>query len=250
MAAEPVSVPEISNVVLQDDHIMEVSPERDVVWEWWGHEHADELGLSDQARRIISETGGGQPPRVAGDWLHLNTIHKIPENPHHDRGDERFAAGNLLICARNLNLIFVIDKQSGTIVWRWGAPPPMPAFWINGTRGTDRYLVGPHDPKMLKNGNILIYDNGGGGGYPPVVRFFTRLVEMDPATGEIVWEYVNPRGGLYRTQRVAYEDCPEAEPYFMETDGHLGAGTAQSRIPAEMGMPTTNGVDYCPAARQ
>ena len=97
----------------------------------------------------------------------------------------------------------------------------------------------PHDPKMLDNGNILIYDNGGGGGYPAVIRFYTRLVEMKPDTGEIVWEFINPRGGFYRTQRISYEDCPEADPYFMETDGYLGVNPAVIQVLS--GTP-----DYCP----
>mgnify|MGYP000247526374 CR=1 FL=1 len=36
----------------------------------------------------------------------------------------------------------------------------------------------------------MIHDNGGAGGYPPLIRFFTRI-EVDPKTDEIVWEYVH-----------------------------------------------------------
>ena len=59
-------------------------------------------------------------------------------------------------------------------------------------------MIGPHDAKMLHNGNILVYDNGGSGGYPPVVRFYTRLVEIQPVSGVIVWEYTyQPRASLF-----------------------------------------------------
>jgi len=173
----------------------------------------------------------------------------------------------------------------------------MKGFWITGYGETRKCLVGPHDPKMLDNGNILIYDNGGSGGYPQIVRFYTRLVEINPVTeeivwefiqrpylpssgsrflsittggtqrvpngntisldsnqgrvfeiaqqGEIVWEYINPHG-FYRTQRISYEDCPDADHYFIETDGHLGVKPAKIPIPKGMGLPVRNGMDYCP----
>ena len=72
-----------------------------------------------------------------------------------------------------------------------------------------------------------------------------RVFEVTPQ-GEIVWEYVNPRGGFYRTQRIAYEDCPQADPYYMETDGHLGIRPAHAPLPEGMGLPFGQGPDYCP----
>jgi len=301
MVREYVSDPKISKVKLQDDHLMEISPEKKIVWEWWGHEHFDEFEFTDEAKKIIYETGGGEvgafpPPHeewFLGDWLHINTIHVSPENPLYKEGDSRFKPGNLLLCSRNTNMIFIIDKKTGSIVWKWGALLKMRGFWILGVGDTRHCLVGPHDPKMLDNGNILIYDNGGSGGYPPIVRFYTRLVEINPVSGEIiweyiyrpsprrflsittggvqrlpngntlsldsnqgrvfeitpqgeiVWEYVNPRG-FYRTQRISYEDCPQANPYYMETDGHLGVKPAEITIPERMGLPVRDGCDYCP----
>lgn len=301
MVREYVDEPEISKVRLQDDHLMELTPDRRVVWEWWGHQHFHEFEFSDEAKRMIYETGGGEvglpPPRedwFLGDWLHLNTISAIPDNPLYRAGDARFRPGNLLLCSRNTNTIFIVEKEAGRIVWMWGRLPSMRGFWISGHGETRHCLVGPHDPKMLDNGNIIVYDNGGSGGYPPVVRFFTRLVEVNPATGravweyinrpsprrflsvttgglqrlpngntlsldsnegrvfevtpegEIVWEYVNPGGSLYRTQRISYEDCPEADPKYMETDGHLGAAPEERTIPGYMGLPVKGGADYCP----
>ena len=82
------------------------------------------------------------------------------------RRDERFKAGNLLVCFRNVNQIAVMDLPSMEIVWSWG----------------EGILEWPHHPTMLDNGNILVFDNG-------IVREYTRVLEMDPLTGDIVWEY-------------------------------------------------------------
>ena len=189
MVADRVDAPQVSRVTLKDDHIMEITSEGEIVWEWWGHHHLEEFGFSDRAKQIIFETGGGQQPGQEGDWLHLNTLHTLPDNPLYDQGDTRFEPGNILSCSRNGNQIFIIEKSTGNIVWKWGYLDQMETMWLNGTERQNQYLVGPHDPKMLHNGNILIYDNGGGTGYPPINRFYTRLVEINPVSGEVVWEY-------------------------------------------------------------
>lgn len=43
-------------------------------------------------------------------------------------------------------------------------------------------LDGPHAPTVLANGNILAFDNGRERGY-------SRVLEIDPRTRKIVWEY-------------------------------------------------------------
>ena len=85
-----------------------------------------------------------------GDIFHANTLTVLPGNAL-EKQDRRFARGNILSCQRNTNIIFIIDKQTGAIVWKWG----------------EKDLVGPHHPVMLHNGNILIYDNGGQGAIRP-----------------------------------------------------------------------------------
>ena len=74
------------------------------------------------------------------------------------------------------------------------------------------------------------------------------MFEITPQ-GEIVWEYTNPRGGFYRTQRISYEDCPGADPYYAETDGHLGVPAAEIAIPENLGLPVQGTPDYCPGFR-
>ena len=45
---------------------------------------------------------------------------------------------------RSLDVIGVIDRETGQIIWVWGPD----------------VLDGQHKPHMLANGNILIFDNG------------------------------------------------------------------------------------------
>ena len=272
-------VPEVSDKVIGDPIFCEVNPAGEIVWQWSTAEHIDEFGYSDECRQLIYERGGTA--------LLANTCAALPGNAL-EQVDSRFAKGNILSSQRNLNLIYIVDKQSGKVVWTWGDEPGQ--------------LVGQHQPVMLANGNILIYDNGGQGGLPARVRFFTRLVEVDPLTknivweyadqpytfkpmcrffasswgsvqrlpngntfsldthngrlfeitpyGEIVWEYVSPfawgRGtnvvepGMFRSYRYGYEEVPEVDPYFPNTDGHLGVEPCRMELPPGMGLPATD----------
>lgn len=121
------------------------------------------------------------------DWLHCNSISPIPKN---DWNDERFKEGNILVSSRQLSTVFVIDKDTGKIVWDIGS---------HNFLKSDFQLIGQHDAKMLSNGNILLVDNGGyaGYGYTPegkiginvYRRDFTRILEINPITFEIIWEF-------------------------------------------------------------
>jgi len=66
----------------------------------------------------------------------------------------------------NFNTIGAIDKDSGEIVWAWGPGE----------------LDGQHNLVMMRNGNILVFDNG-------TERGYSRVIELAPLSEEIVWEY-------------------------------------------------------------
>ena len=271
------NVPAISDKPIADNFFIEVDRDGETVWEWYTSEHFDEFDYSDEATELMRERGK--------DIFHTNTLSVLPGNEL-EKSDRRFAKGNILSCQRNTNVIFIIDKKSAKVVWTWGSG-----------RGQ---LVGPHHPVMLHNGNILIYDNGGRGGYPPRTRFYTRLVEMNPVSGEIVWQYshepyifkttskffssswgsvqrlpngntlsldchkgrlfeVTPSGeivweyispfawgrgtqvvdsGIYRVYRYGYDQVPEPDSVFKNTDGHLHVQPVSRTLPDYLGLPS------------
>jgi len=93
------------------------------------------------------------------EWTHCNTVFPI--------GDDR-----VLVSMRHTSTVVIIEKATGKIVWRLG----------------DDVLSGQHDSQILANGNILIFDNGAHrktGGIVP----YSWVIEVDPATDEIVWSY-------------------------------------------------------------
>jgi DNA-binding transcriptional LysR family regulator len=68
----------------------------------------------------------------------------------------------------------MIERASGKVVWALSSPP----------------LAQQHDPRPLPNGNLLIFDNGTHRRDHPAT--FSRVIEVDPRTSAIVWEYTDP----------------------------------------------------------
>ena len=92
------------------------------------------------------------------EWSHGNTVVPLPDN-------------RVMFSFRNISTVGIIDKKSGAIVWQLG----------------DTILAQQHDPSLLPNGNILIYDNGAHRRHTGLP--FSRVIEVNPATNEIVWSY-------------------------------------------------------------
>ena len=76
-----------------------------------------------------------------------------------------FKKGNILTSFRHLDMIAVVDPVEERVVWVH--------------RGS---FKAQHDPKVLANGNLLLFDNRGR-------RRRSSVTEVDPLTGEIVWEF-------------------------------------------------------------
>jgi hypothetical protein len=136
------------------------------VWEWHAHEHVDLNRFS--------------PATPEGDWLHVNSVAPLPENKWYDAGDQRFRPGNILVNARNIDMMYIVDKQTKKVVWE-------------GTHSYRGGMAHSHEPEMIEKalpgaGNILLFDNG----LFPRHRDHsgqTFIIELNPVTLEIVWKY-------------------------------------------------------------
>jgi hypothetical protein len=116
-----------------------------------------------------------------GDILHSNTVTRLGASAgRRDAGASPFAPGHLLVSLRNVDVLGVLDAGAKEVLW--------------GRRGP---WAAQHEPVLLANGNLLLFDNKGGPGES------TRVLEIEPSSGEIVWSYgeaegealVSPEGG-------------------------------------------------------
>ena len=94
------------------------------------------------------------------EWTHGNAVAETAE-------------GNLVVSFRNISTVAMIERTTGKIVWTLSSPP----------------LAQQHDPRPLPNGNLLIFDNGTHRRDHPAT--FSRVIEVDPRTNAIVWEYTD-----------------------------------------------------------
>ena len=132
--------------------------------------------------------------KTSGDLFHTNTIEVIDGSLAERIGG--LEAGNVLVCVRELDTIAVVDLGAESVVWAARAP------WGK-----------PHQPTVLPNGNLMIFDNRGYGG-------FSRVVEFDPVTLDIVWDYhgEDPRD-FYSRECGSNQRLANGNTLITESDG-------------------------------
>ena len=130
--------------------IREVNEEGETVWDW------NFLSLGPDTHPLH---------RNSNRWSygHTNTVCPL-------------ADGNYLVNSKNMNLLFIVERPTGRVVWEF----------------QDDALGGQHDAQMLDNGNILVFANGA---YAAVnkhpIMTPNRRAKMTPR-----------RGGFFRVGRV------------------------------------------------
>ena len=179
---ETVYNPEIyDGICTKNTIIVEVTPKKEIVWLWHSDRHIEEL------KRLL----GIKFPRQQMDWTHSNTVQVLPENGA-GKKDERFRPGNVLISHRNLDTIAIIDRDTQEITWAWGPGE----------------LDCQHMSNMLPNGHIIIFDNG-------PHRDYSRVVEMDPLTDKVVWEFKdNPSQNMHAKYLSGQQRLPNGNTFI------------------------------------
>lgn len=190
---------------LVDDTIIEVNWQGEIVWEWVCNEHFDELEFCEDAKNTMFKNPSMR--QGVGDWMHINSMSVLGPNQWYDSGDERFHPDNIIWSARETNILAIIDKKTGKIVWQLG-----PNY--NATKELKKlgWIIGPHHVHMIPRGlpgegNILIFDNGGWAGFGAsnpgspngekhAIRDYSRVLEFNPLNLEIKWQYNAKETGL------------------------------------------------------
>jgi hypothetical protein len=149
------------------------------------------------------------------DLIHANSVRFMTDARLAER-HPLYALGNILICMRNQDAIAVLDPGGRKLIWAWGQGE----------------LEGPHDATLLPSGNILIFDNG-------VRRMWSRVIEIDPMNGEIVWQYraIVPTDFFTRA-RGAAQRLPNGNTLITESnEGHAFEVTPEGEIVWEFFVP-------------
>jgi len=212
------------------DCILEVNKDKEVVWKWHTHEHLD---LNEDSS-IRAREGR------RFDWTHANTVGVLPENHWYDEGHKEFKPGNVILCSRQLDEIYIIDRDSQKVVWRY--------------RG--QYLGGisrAHEPLMIQKGmpgagNIIMFDNGtdrkttkrdGKAG----IDEMTVVLEINPVSKQLVWLYQDGKD-FYSAIQGTQQRLHNGNTFICEsTKGRIFEVTCDGEIVWEYLMPPFPGSD-------
>jgi hypothetical protein len=115
--------------------------------------------------------------------------------------------------------VAVFDWEKNELVWAWGQGE----------------ISGPHDAVVLQNGNILLFDNRMG--YKS-----SRVIELDPLSRKIVWEYRAPEpSDFFTASRGANQRLPNGNTLITESDkGRAFEVTPEGEIVWEYLVPYLN----------
>lgn len=117
----------------------------------------------------------------SGDLFHTNTLEYLDGSLEHL--SPLFKEGNILTSIRSIHALAIVDMESEEIVWcKLGT-------WS-----------GQHQPILLPNGNMILFDNN---------RFsdYSRVLEIEPFTENIVWYYMGTPPNSFFT-----EACGSIQP--------------------------------------
>jgi hypothetical protein len=173
--------------------MIEVTWEGEIVWDWMPAEHFEQFGHGEAAKNAIMHRCRNQH------GVFQNTCSYVGPNRWFDDGDMRFDPENIITDDRG-TMLYIISKRTGEIVWKVGPDYSMdPALKALGC------IIGPHHahiiPKGLPGeGNVLVFDNGGAAGFGApnpsapdgtwnALRDCSRVLEINPITLELVWEF-------------------------------------------------------------
>lgn len=190
------------------DYLIEMTTDGRPVWEY---------RIWEQLDPKIDRITAIQEPRDA--WTNANGLAELPN-------------GDIVVSFRTISTIIIIERKTGSIIWKLGAPP----------------LCGQHAPTPLTNGNLLIFDNGPHRLDHPMP--FSRVIEVEPATKRIVWEYREKRESDFFSPRISNaQRLPNGNTLICEGDfGRLFEVTVGGDIVWEYvnpyfgGLPTNNRV--------
>ena len=218
----------------EDSLIEEVTPAGDRVFFWSTYDH---LYLGDCMEH-----------QFPANYAHLNSLQLV--------GD-----GDLVISLRNCSQVLRIDGTSGEVQWRLGSSKRSDAEWEQlGLRPPLRIIgdpyvefCGQHSPKIMSNGNLLLYDNGWNCPHDPETGRqrrpdgkFSRVVEyaLDPDRGTATFVRHHSLRGTFR-----FFNTFQGQVVPMDNDSWIiswgfGGGSSGGK------RPDTTATEYNPTTEQ
>lgn len=156
--------------------VQEVDPAGHLVWEWRASDH---IAVGESAyfpKTVVNR-------QSAYDVYHCNSIDTDP------------VSGNVLVSSRHTNAVYLIDKPTGTVLWKMGGKP------VNKDRAQILAVTGDpegvfraqHDARFQPNGDVSLYDDQTWD-TSIAARGVEYHVDTAAGTASLVWSFAAPDG--------------------------------------------------------
>ncbi|MFT3917146.1 MAG: aryl-sulfate sulfotransferase [Anaeromyxobacteraceae bacterium] len=157
--------------------VQRLRPDRTPEFTWNGWDH---VGVDELVNPIF-------PDMVEGtDVDHANSIAL----------DE---AGDYVVSFRNLDAVWLLDRETGEVRWRLGGARSDFTFLDDPLGG----FSGQHTATLLPGGRLLVFDNGTHHD-PPTTRAVEYALDVPARTARRVWEFRHPGGHFNQFTGSAY----------------------------------------------
>ena len=173
--------------------MIDVNWQGNVEWDWMPAEQFEQFGHSEAARNAIMRHCRNQH------GVFQNTISYVGPNQWYDAGDERFHPNNIISDDRG-TMLYIISRRPKRSCGRLDRT----TAWIEvGHSAASRAICAYDSARASGAGNVLVFDNGGAGGFGDpnpngtwnALRDHSRVLEINPVTLELV-EFTALTGGF------------------------------------------------------
>lgn len=143
--------------------------------------------LTDETEQFLA--------RDNGDYFHLNDVNYIDAEQASALGVGK--KGDVLVSMRSQRMLAIIDPEIDSVIWAQRGP------WR-----------GQHDPNILPNGHIMLFDNWG-----DTENAGSRILEYDPKSMAIAWQYGSMNGHHFSSPlRGSQQLLPNGNVLIVESD--------------------------------
>ncbi len=136
------------------------------------------------------DPGAAPGHRRVLDLLHANQVQVLDGSQAGQ--SPLFAAGNLLVSLRNVSSLVILDPTGSQLLWLWGPGN----------------LAYQHQPTLLPNGNLLVFDNGVNE---------SRVLELAPLIGRAVWSFAAGKD-FFSATRGSCQRLPNGNTLITESN--------------------------------
>jgi hypothetical protein len=155
------------NALVEVAIVQELNPQGDVIFEWNAIDHMSPLDL--------------QNVNLTASEIFLNHANSIDIDTD----------GHFILSSRNINEVTKIHRETGDVIWRWGAGPANEFDFIDTHPFSYQHSVRP-----VGDNRYLLFDNGNLGstftGLPNYSRAIEFQLDTTNMTASVVWEYIHP----------------------------------------------------------